>query len=216
MNLNVVRFSSGEESTLGLLLINGNFACYTLEDEARTIKIFGETRIPAGRYRVGLRTEGGFHNRYSSKFPRMHKGMLHIQKVPNFEYILIHIGNQDDDTAGCLLVGDGANNNLTASGFVRRSTAAYRRIYPIIANAVEWGEEVWIDYSDHILNQDSQGEPRKGRVNAAQLNLRLEPGSGAAKSGILNHGTEVEVRNEIGGWYEVNINGWVYGDYVSE
>ena len=148
MRLDVVRFSSGEESTLGLLLIDGNFACYTLEDEWRTEKVYGETRIPAGMYVIKLRTEGGFNHKYSRKFPLIHKGMLHITNVPGFTNILIHIGNEDDDTAGCLLVGDRLNNNIVKSGFISNSTTAYRRIYPIIANALERGEKVWINYSN--------------------------------------------------------------------
>ena len=37
-----------------------------------------------------------------------HQGMLHLQKVPGFEFILIHVGNADENTAGYLLVGTGA------------------------------------------------------------------------------------------------------------
>ena len=51
MKLEVLRFSSQSDSTLGLLfdVTNGReFLCYTIEDEARETKVMGETRIPAG------------------------------------------------------------------------------------------------------------------------------------------------------------------------
>ena len=147
----VLRFSSQKESTLGLFfdVTNGRkFLCFTLEDEFRTVKVYGKTRIPAGKYKVGLRKEGGFHNKYSKKFPSFHIGMLQILDVPDFEYVLIHIGNDDDDTAACLLTGDQATQNITKDGFVGNSTGAYKRIYPKIANAIEAGEEVEIEYID--------------------------------------------------------------------
>ena len=110
MELDVMRWSSGSESTLGGFFIrepDRHFLCFTLEDEYHAIKVFGETRIPAGRYRIVLRTVGGNHERYLAKYgPEWHKGMLWLQDVPNFKWILVHAGNTDDDTAGCLLVGN--------------------------------------------------------------------------------------------------------------
>jgi len=154
MKLEVLRFSSQVDSTSGLLFevtdIRKHFLCYTLEDEPRAFKVKGETRVPAGTYKIELRTEGGFHGRYDKKYPGVHIGMLHIQDVPNFEYILIHTGNTDEHTAGCLIVGDAQENNkIIADGFVGKSVNAYKRIYPSIAKAIQQGEEVTITYIDH-------------------------------------------------------------------
>ena len=154
MKLEVLRFSSQVDSTSGLLFevtdVKRHFLCYTLEDERRALKVKGETRVPAGTYKIELRTEGGFHGRYSKKYPGLHIGMLHIQDVPNFEYILIHTGNTDEHTAGCLIVGDAQENNkILADGFVGKSVNAYKRIYPSIAKAIQQGEEVTITYIDH-------------------------------------------------------------------
>ena len=153
MKLKVLRFSSQEDSTSGLLFLEGDsgleFLCYTLEDEKRSSKVRGETRIPAGVYQIKLRTEGGFHNKYKKKYGALHKGMLHVTNVPNFEYILIHTGNTDEHTAGCLLVGDSQeNNSLIKDGFIGKSTNAYKRIYPNIAKAIKNKEEVTIEYID--------------------------------------------------------------------
>jgi hypothetical protein len=149
MKIRVLTYRSGKEDSLGLIFIDGVFMGYTLEDEERTVKVFGETRIPRGTYEVKLRTEGGHNARYLEKFgAEFHKGMLHVINVPNFKWILIHIGNTDDDTAGCLLVGD-QPNKFGQKGFISGSTSAYKRIYPIVAKAIESGERVWITYIDY-------------------------------------------------------------------
>ena len=155
MKLRVLRYSSQKDSTSGALFEvteNGslNFLCYTLEDEYREDKISGETRIPAGAYQLKLRKVGGFHGRYMERFPKIHRGMLEVIGVPNFTYVLIHCGNDDDDTAGCLLVGNTQTSNLEkADGFIGSSTAAYKKIYPPIAEALEMGEKVTIEYVDY-------------------------------------------------------------------
>ena len=162
MQLEVLRVSSGTDSTNGLLFLLENhcnetdgswvertFLCYTLEDEYRDKKVYGETRIPKGTYKLGFRKVGGYTQRYAKKFPKIHKGMLHVLDVPGFEYILIHCGNTDEHTAGCLLVGDSQENNqIKKDGFIGKSTQAYTRIYPKIAEALEKGENVTITYKD--------------------------------------------------------------------
>lgn len=153
MRLLVLRTSSQEDSTNGLLMVEKEkdkieFLCYTLEDEERKEKIIGETRIPEGTYEIILRKNGGFHKKYSKRFSDIHRGMLHIIGVPDFEYILLHCGNTDEDTAGCLLVGDSQENNITTkNGFLGKSTQAYKRIYPAIAKAIERGDKVTITYT---------------------------------------------------------------------
>ena len=153
MKLEVLRISSESDSTSGLVfdVTNGRkFLCYSLEDEYRSEKVMHETRVPAGTYKILLRKEGGFHGRYTKKYGDFHKGMLHVQDVPGFKWILIHTGNTDEHTSGCLIVGDSQENNqLLKNGFIGRSTQAYKRIYPPIAEALENGEEVTITYVDY-------------------------------------------------------------------
>mgnify|MGYP001608463751 FL=1 len=57
MKLTLQRINAGKESTIGVLYINGAFAAFTIEDEYRTVKVKGETRIPSGIYKIILRTE---------------------------------------------------------------------------------------------------------------------------------------------------------------
>ena len=148
MMMTVRRLKIGDDSMLGDLYVGGKWECHTLEDEPREVKVKGETAIPAGTYKVIPRTVGGTHERYKKRFPTMHQGMAWLQDVPNFEYILIHIGNTDEDTAGCLLVGQGFIKMLDGNYKITGSTAAYKALYPKITAAWNDGDEVWITYKD--------------------------------------------------------------------
>ena len=154
MKYEVLRVSSGKDATSGLLFeVSQNkrtFLAYTLEDEQRDVKVWGETRIPAGTYKLELREEGGFHNRYLNKYGNtFHKGMIHVQDVPGFEFILWHTGNTDEHTAGCLILGNTqTNNRIAKDGFVGNSVDAYKFVYPRVAAAIEAGLDVEVEYID--------------------------------------------------------------------
>ena len=151
MVLQLSRFSSDTDSTLGLLhdiTSEPQFLCYTLEDEFRTLKVWGETRIPKGVYKLKLRSYGGFHNKYKERFKDFHKGMIEIENVKGFQYVLIHIGNDDEDTAGCVLLGDSQNQNMTKRGRVLNSTEAYKRVYKLISNELHKKKDVYLIIKD--------------------------------------------------------------------
>lgn len=161
MQLRLNRFASDNDSTIGMLLIDNVPACYILEDQHATKKLWGEMRIPAGTYEVSLRREGSFHARYSKKFSDFHLGMLCIHNAPDwkilqgdivFQYVLIHIGNTDDDTAGCLLTGSTVMRSNKWS--VLQSTDAYKRVYKKIAQAIYSGEKCLLTIRDMDLELD--------------------------------------------------------------
>jgi len=155
MKLNVVRTQFGKDATNGLLFIDGVFECFTLEDEVRNVKVHSETAIPLGEYEIKLRTEGGFHSKYTARYGAMHKGMLWLQDVPNFKWILIHTGNQDSHTAGCLLIGETQQDlDKGKDGFIGGSGDAYKKMYPKVANALLSGEKVTIKYSNINLGTE--------------------------------------------------------------
>ena len=138
MLIELNRYSTQQESTLGLMYIDGIFECYTLEDTQRHDKIRGETRIDSGIYSLALRAEGGKHSDYLKRYgPDFHKGMLWLQDVPEFTFVYIHPGNKRSHTLGCVLTGDSVNNNQLADGFLGASRAAYERIYPSISAAIQ-------------------------------------------------------------------------------
>lgn len=148
MDLKLVRDERAPDSTSGSLYVDGKFDCYTLEDEIRIKKVPGETAIPEGRYRITLRTVGGFHAKYAKLFPDIHRGMLWIRDVVTktmaFEFILVHMGNTTKDTAGCVLVGTQRVKNAKGEWELRNSKLAYRRLYSRVVGALLRGEEVWI------------------------------------------------------------------------
>lgn len=125
------RVRQSANATFGILTIGGVVVA-TLEDMMRDEKVYGETAIPAGTYKLELRNEGSKTKHYAKRFPKMHKGMIWLRDVPNFTYVYIHIGNFPQDTEGCILVGEKARSRSLQS-----STKAYKRIYPKIAKMIQ-------------------------------------------------------------------------------
>lgn len=121
MDLTVKRDVFNADFTLGKLYVDGQFFCYTCEDEIRPAgqKVYGETAIPAGTYDI--------HMTYSPKYKRV---MPLIVDVPGFEGIRIHTGNSDDDTNGCLLVGYGRTPSS-----ITQSRDAFAGLYEILRMA---------------------------------------------------------------------------------
>jgi hypothetical protein len=137
------RLTENEKCTIGELTVFGE-TVWTLEDAKREHKVFGETRIPAGKYHLELRNEGGMTQRYAARFPNMHRGMIWLRHVPMFEFIYLHIGNTARDTDGCILVGLGRDENRIVN-----SRVAYEKIYPPIVEAIE-------DRGCHIIIKDEE------------------------------------------------------------
>jgi len=150
MKLDVIRTQFGKDATNGLLFIDNVFECYTLEDEVRDVKVHSETAIPLGTYTIKFRNIGGFDTKYTARYgSTFHKGMLELQDVPNFKYILIHTGNTDQHTAGCLLLGETQQDlDKGKDGFVGGSGDAYKKMYLKVRDALINQEEVTINYKN--------------------------------------------------------------------
>ena len=152
MQLLLQRIDTGKNSTIGYLTINQGLTSYlagfTCEDQRQAYKVDGETRIPAGTYDIELRAEGGMSSRYSKKFD-WHRGMLWLRDVDGFEWVYIHIGNDHEETRGCILVGDyPLPDYALGGGRVMQSVSAYHRLYKKILAALDSGEKVQITITD--------------------------------------------------------------------
>ena len=148
MKLTVVRTQFGTDATNGILLVNVQFECYTLEDQYQAVKVMHETCIPEGTYDIKFRKVGGFHTKYSERYGNSHYGMLHLQDVPNFTYILIHAGNTDEHTSGCLIVGETQQDlDISDDGFIGHSGKAYSKLYNKVAKELLLGKKVTIEYT---------------------------------------------------------------------
>jgi hypothetical protein len=131
MLLELFRRKSNEDATVGELYINGSKSCFALEDEKREVKVMHETRIPAGTYEIKLQKNGEMTKKYAKEFPGIHEGMLWLQNVPNFQFIYIHIGNTDEDTSGCVLLGKQEQDFKLIN-----STEAYLKVYVAVVNSI--------------------------------------------------------------------------------
>ena len=119
--------------SIGLLYVNGVLFSNTLEDKDRDLtfnmplyeinrkKVYGETAIPRGVYRIEMT--------YSPKFAKRawcakEKGYSpQIMNVPGFGGIRIHPFNKPEESLGCIGVGDNK-----AKGMILNSTARYREL----------------------------------------------------------------------------------------
>lgn len=141
MRIKVQKFKETENSTLSYLYVDDMFYGLTLEDGHRDQKEYGETRIPEGVYRVDVRREGGFHERYRKRFKDFHRGMLWLRDIPNFQYVLIHIGNFVRNTEGCILVAeDYGFKEDTGNYFLRKSVLGYKKLYQNVIESAEDGD----------------------------------------------------------------------------
>jgi len=65
---------------------------FTMEDEYRDVKVMGETRIPAGFYKLGLRQEDTPKTiQYRQKYSWFKKH-IEVLNVKGFTGVYIHIG----------------------------------------------------------------------------------------------------------------------------
>lgn len=134
MELLLKRKAKKEKYTIGDLYIDGQWFSNTLEDTERgltnsmtdteiaKIKVYGETAIPTGTYKITMDViSPRFKNRswakpYDGKLPR-------LIAVPGFEGVLIHVGNDSTDSSGCILVGMN-----TIVGKITNSTATFHQL----------------------------------------------------------------------------------------
>ena len=134
----VKRIAKKPNYTIGKLFINGVFFANTLEDTDRDLtqnmsedeikkkKIYGQTAIPTGTYKVDMNTVSPkFKSRtwakpYGGKLPR-------LVLVPGYDGVLIHPGNKAEDTLGCILVGENK-----AVGQVLNSQVTFKKIMSIL------------------------------------------------------------------------------------
>jgi len=177
VKLTVVRTQFGTDATNGMLFIDGIFECYTLEDQYQAVKVMHETCIPEGTYDIKFRTVGGFHEKYKKRYGNDHYGMLHLQDVPNFTYILIHAGNTDEHTSGCLIVGETQQDlDISDDGFIGHSGKAYLKLYNKVAKQLLQGKDVTIEYTtiNKLLDGQVDNKAKDHTVLANTVYEKLE------------------------------------------
>lgn len=159
MLLTNLRYRFGADFTLGQLLVSGKIDGYVIEDEIRHVKVKGETAINYGIYDLDIRQSPKFSKSFlwsdsrgllvkpSQKYKHYNDGqpddwrphdLIWLKNVPNFEYVLLHWGNTDDDTEGCLIVGS-KTGILKGQEAVLDSQKYYQHLYPRIYPLIKAG-----------------------------------------------------------------------------
>lgn len=137
--LRLERIFSNNTYTIGKLYLNGKYICDTIEDtdrklssnmtvdEIKKIKVQNKTAIPYGTYKVAMDVVSPSYSKvdyyvknYGAKIPR-------LLNVKGFEGVLIHPGNTEKDSAGCIIVG---SNKV--KGKVINSRAIFDKLYKLI------------------------------------------------------------------------------------
>ena len=137
INLKLERKIFNERNTIGELYIEGEMECNTLEDTDRFLenqeneKVPKESAIPRGNYKVII-----------DKSTRFKRDMPHLLNVPRFEGVRIHKGNTEEDTEGCILVGEYVADNMKS---VVNSEIAFKRLFFKMVEAIKNGNEIVIE-----------------------------------------------------------------------
>lgn len=143
MKLKLLRYPSVSNYTEGKLYINGVYFCDTLEDTDRGLdqsmsefeikrrKIYGQTCIPSGEYKVILNMS-----------PRFKKILPRILDVKGFEGVLMHAGNTVQDSSGCILLGTKSSNGVLMNS---------RKSVDVLIKKLETEKDITItiDYADY-------------------------------------------------------------------
>lgn len=152
MNILIERKWKKDSYTIGKLYVDNDFFCNTLEDKDRgltsnmsiteinKIKKPGITAIPTGTYNVRMdivspkySKQGWYQkNCNGSRMPR-------LENVAGYQGVLIHPGNTDADSEGCILVG---KNDV--KGMVTKSKDYFLQLYKTLYTAYKRGEKIGI------------------------------------------------------------------------
>jgi len=119
-----------DKQTIGSLVIKNEegkklFSCKTLELAWNDNKK-SESCIPLGNYTVAPRQSAKYNKHY------------HILDVPGRSFILIHIGNYNTQTKGCILVGEKLAD-INADGYkdVTNSKATLKKLLEVAPKGFE-------------------------------------------------------------------------------
>lgn len=150
MELTLKRIALKNTYTIGKLYINDTYFCDTIEDKVRDLNKDGDlndageckipslTAVPYGKYEVTLKVKSPKFSLKSS-YSWCNGYLPRLINVPHFEGILIHAGNTADSSAGCLIVGENK-----VKGQVINSMVTLKKLYPILKEASDRNEKIWI------------------------------------------------------------------------
>ena len=122
----IKRIAFKDTYTIGTISVDGLAISDSIEDTVRVLnsikdKVYGETAIPAGKYKADIY--------FSKKFGYK---VIRLFDVPYFSGIYLHKGNTAKDSLGCIIVGYNDKK-----GWVSRPTVALNKLIEALEGADE-------------------------------------------------------------------------------
>ncbi|EAJ8384628.1 hypothetical protein E7Q78_09445 [Campylobacter jejuni] len=99
------------------------YKCFSLEEDKEGLESGKDLRIPEGNYNLKRHSPSRFENTLRSITKKDDDTMINVynDEVPASRAILIHWGNTDKDTQGCILLGLTKDNNNESVGQSRQA-----------------------------------------------------------------------------------------------
>ena len=144
MKIQVQRLYKKDTYTIGKMFIDGKYFCDTLEDKDRGlnssmsesqikgIKVYGETAIPMGIYKIDMNTISPKFSKYSF-YQEVCKGKIpRLIGVKGFNGILIHVADGYKGASlvqGCIGIG---KNKI--KGGLLEGKETFKKLYSILSS----------------------------------------------------------------------------------
>ncbi|EAH6997276.1 hypothetical protein FVJ91_07805 [Campylobacter coli] len=128
MKIKIIRRYTGKTCVIGKFKVLDDddkilFECFSLEEYKEGVERNKDLRIPEGIYDLKRHSPSRFENTLRSITKKDDDTMINVfnEKVPFDRHILIHWGNTDKDTKGCILLGHTKDNNNESIGQSRQA-----------------------------------------------------------------------------------------------
>ncbi|EHC1492571.1 hypothetical protein JT672_001954 [Campylobacter coli] len=128
MKIKIIRRYTGKTCVIGKFKVLDDeekilFECFALEEDKEGLESGKDLRIPEGNYNLRRHTPSRFENTLRSITKKDDDTMINVynDEVPASRAILIHWGNTDKDTEGCILLGLTKDNNNESAGQSRQA-----------------------------------------------------------------------------------------------
>lgn len=142
-SLIIRRITTGDQGTFGVLVFEDIPFALSLEREwlhnRPSVGDVPGSCIPAGEYICKRVNSPRFNNTFE------------VTDVPNRSHILFHKGNLDDDSRGCILVGEEFGQLGSSSG-IKSSKAGYNEFMAIMSNDDEFRLIIVDDWRNPLID----------------------------------------------------------------
>lgn len=144
IELCLIRKQNFEKKCIGEILEDNIKICDTLEPNSRKLtdemtenyilanKFVNKTAIPTGKYYLKIEHSILFN-----------KKKIYLQDVKGFKFIMIHEGNNETHTKGCILVGVKTIKNM-----LLHSVTTYEKLHDKVSDYMTKGHEVILNITE--------------------------------------------------------------------